>query len=266
MENKIFFLREHLSFIDSALRFTLRTILPLLFFTVLLIAGTLIIFCTFYQHMQLPEHFTLAVSLTFGLLIILTAFLLLFLRVRRFYQRRARIDSDVETGPSPLAFKVVPWGPKMAAKKSTHRHEPAPVEEKSLHLSGREAVQGPTRLQEPRSVVEDSRKTWGSETPTGLGIRSSPQPVSDGVVSPVSNGPVSDGAVPPLTPSPPPSLRISRPGLISPGSRSPPPFKGNPSFHLSDSSPPITLPPKATKPIERPASVPLRGWWEQEQR
>ena len=88
--------RATVSWIDSALLLGLRLILPLLFLTTLLIAGTLAISYTFYLHRQLPEHFTLAISVTFGLLIIFTAGLLILFYVRRIDKRRASIDADPE--------------------------------------------------------------------------------------------------------------------------------------------------------------------------
>ena len=99
--------RAIVSWIDSALLLGLRFILPLFFYTTLLIAGTLAISYNFYLHRQLPEHFTLAISVTFGLLIIFTAGLLTLFYVRRVNKRYAPIDADLEANrPRPTVHSA----------------------------------------------------------------------------------------------------------------------------------------------------------------
>lgn len=86
--------------IDSALLLSLKSILPLLFFATMLISGTLAISYTFFHnHKALPPHFVLGVSVTIGILAVVTAVFLLLLRVRRFNQRRSAIDQDPEANP-----------------------------------------------------------------------------------------------------------------------------------------------------------------------
>lgn len=125
MAPKLFSFSRHPSFIDSALLLTLKFFIPLLFYSALLIVGTLAMIHAFIKRKRLPAHFALGASLTFVILILVTAMLVLLLRVRNFHQR---IDSDPEASPSsPHAFMMM-------------------------------------RLREPQSVVENSRKfTQSSE-------------------------------------------------------------------------------------------------------
>lgn len=86
--------------IDSVLLLSLKSILPLLLFATLLISGTLAISYTFFHyHKALPPHFVLGVSVTVGILAVVTAVFLLLLRVRRFNQRRSATDQDPEANP-----------------------------------------------------------------------------------------------------------------------------------------------------------------------
>ncbi|MCJ1462507.1 hypothetical protein MMC07_001109 [Pseudocyphellaria aurata] len=226
MVTKIFLLPQHLSSIDSGLRFAFRILLPLLFFTVLLIAGTVMISYTFYQHKKLPEQFTLGISLTLGILLIVTGVLLLFFRVRRFNQRRWLSNNDEEAG------------------RSSHDLKPVPSNESHLALNG-----GSTdRQEEPETGTEE----LGSDKPIGLGIRFSDPAVSDDSWG-FENINL-DGAV---SPSPPDPARV-RPRSRSPvpGSYSPPPSKDHPIFHEPDPFPPVLFPPKCRRvPRTPPRSI-----------
>ncbi|MCJ1266486.1 hypothetical protein MMC22_006371 [Lobaria immixta] len=91
----VYFNQNRSSFIDSALK-SMRVIIPLLFLVTLFVTGTMAISANFITHQPLPPHFTLGVSITFGLLMTLTAVLLLWFLKRRFNKKRAAINADLE--------------------------------------------------------------------------------------------------------------------------------------------------------------------------
>lgn len=94
-------------FVNPALLLSLKLIIPLLLFSALLTAGTLLISSTVFPHKRLPRHFTLAGCLTFGILNIVTAALLLLVCARRFNQRSSEIHTDREANrPQPTVHMV----------------------------------------------------------------------------------------------------------------------------------------------------------------
>lgn len=98
--------RGYFSRIDSVLVLILKWILPLLFFTAIIITGTLIISYTSNFHRPLPQQFSLGISVTFGTLVIVTAACLVLYRMRRFNQRRAAFV-DLEASRQRQADLVV---------------------------------------------------------------------------------------------------------------------------------------------------------------
>lgn len=223
-------------FVNSALLLSLKLIIPLLVFSALLTAGTLLISNTVFRHKRLPRHFTLAVCLTFGILNIVTAALLLFVCARRFNQRSSEIDTDREAiRPRPTVHMVG----SRSHTRSTLYHQPNHISLKSniprAHL--------PAPLDMSRHQLEPPR-------------RYSPPPSNDHVAShlPVSALPLFPKARIPVTKQPsleneyeanhtflnaniprahlPAPLHMSPHQLKRTHRHSPPPSNDHAAFHL----------------------------------
>lgn len=121
--------------IDSVLLLSLKVILPILFFAIILIFGTVSISYTFFQHSKpLPPHFVLGISITFGILAVITAVFLLLLRVRRFNQRRSAIDHD------PEAHEMQPVVRGGRTPSSTKSRSPPPKKIRRVYFASPELV------------------------------------------------------------------------------------------------------------------------------
>lgn len=230
--------RVHTSSIDWVLSISLKCIIPLLFFTTLLIAGTLSISYIFFRHEQLPKHFALGISLTFGILIIFTAALLLLSRVRRFNHQRAANNADRESNqPQPRPQRtVVVVGTRSRTRGDT-----------SAHKNSRRA------------------RSPGLE-PIGLGLRGVPglsaeeQPSTwEESVSPLNDD---EHDQPSRLPGNHPNAHLRQPR--SPRVHSPPPSNDHASFHLPDLDPPVLF-PKERAPEIAPA-VGTNAWWDTQRR
>lgn len=257
--------------VDWAMLLILRFILPLLFFTTLLIAGTLTISYTFYLHLSLPEHFTLAISVIFGVLLILTAALLILFFVRR-NRRRASINTDMEANrPRKSVHFVGTLSPKLddgehdffrssrselggsptASPTMRGGDQPRMLQEKldSLSRSQGHSVRSPSPSSSP-SPPPSLHAPHSNQPPLSTLPSSHPNPLA---------------SCPPLIMHSPP--RAERPALsTSPSSHPvplaslrpvrihrPPPSNDHPAFHLPHPGPPVLLPKGRWQATKQPS-------------
>lgn len=296
--------RVTVSRVDSAILLTLRFILPLLFFTTLLIAGTLAIFYTFYLHLPLPEHFTLAISVTFGVLLILTAALLILFYVQRLNRRRASIDADPEANRPRRSVHFVrtrshAMGNSPNVDDGDHDYFRSSRSELGSPPAASPSIRGgsqPRTLQERLGSLSDEHSQGRSvhfpslsgspSPPTSLHALQSNQPPLSTLPS---SHPAPLASCPPLfIHNPPRAERRSRstppssqsaPLAPLPAVRihSPPPSKDHPAFHLPHPGPPVLF-PKARMPATKQPSVEeeeqdreainltTKPWWEERKR
>lgn len=289
--------RGYLSRIDSVLVQSLKLILPLLFFTAIIITGTLIILYTSSFRRPLPQNFPLGISLTFGILVIFTVACLVLFRIRRFNQRRAAVmdleanrqrqaDLVVETslrtrGRFSLPEdegRVVTAGPKLISGSGPRLPQITSASEEQLRVPEHinDYIQSPTM-----SVQESIRgSSSGSETIVDAVIQK-PEPAHVLSPSTLLDPPTALPAMyfdqsllfPPPSTIAPPLRRSSRPIPVkSPRSHSSPPSNEHPAFHVANTDPPVLL-PKERMPVTRqltgsdePGAEDSQGatdaWWE----
>ena len=225
------FARTRTSSIDSSLALTLKYLLPLLFFTTLIIAGVSSISYTYFIHEPIPRNAILGLSITFGLLIVITAALMLFLRIRRFYQRRAKTNADEEANLAQEAIRVV-----KTRSKSKDRSPPQENAEKDLSASPNPIFE----LNHNGSIVPPSRGGHSntfqlSDLPSSSPTPSASANLQDTDVTYISH-PVRHTHTPALNKSLPKNrpLRGSERLITmkSPRVHSPPPSNDHPAFHL----------------------------------
>lgn len=221
----VYFNQNRSSFIDSAL-LSMRVIIPLLFLVTLFVTGTMAISANFITHQPLPTHFILGVSITFGLLMTLTAVLLLWFLKRRFNKERAAINADLEANIPRRSARGVRT--RSQSRGRAPRPDGAPSQSRSPAL----------RLEIPRHV---------STTVGAVPIKPEPAyiPCTSKLPFTAANYEVNPQLLhqPPRTHSTPPviqkptrtcSRRHSKRkvGTRTPRKRGPPPTKDHAAFHL----------------------------------
>ena len=224
--------------IELGLQLSFKIILPLLFLIALIIAGTMSISHTFYHHQPLPKHFTLAFSITFSILVILTAGSWLVLRTRQFNRRHTDIFADREANQPHLDTRC------NSSARSELAYEYIPGKFQLPPSRGAKLSRFEEHLQSTVPQISSQTHTSGPQGP-------SPRPRSSCTASIVS----------PILQEPEPAPRSSSPA----SSHSPPsPKSSRPDIHFGENFgrspfPPI-LPPLsvARKPtfIEMPATLP----------
>lgn len=238
--------------VDSALLLSLKFIIPLLFFTALIIAGTVSISYTFYRHQQLPQHFALGISLTFGLLIILTSALLL-LRIRRHNQRRAIIEADREANRPRRTVREGGTRPR------TRSHPPKRGNAKRVRSQGFEVEPGlelqgvPAPSSGERQPRSSPHRSISNPTSSSYDANTIQEPEPAHVSPPPTFLPWYS----PLTQHPTNSSRRTTQIKVQ-RIHSPPPTTDHPAFHLPPLPSPLAVFPAAEKGPEDDT----KGWWE----
>ena len=239
------------SSIDSSLALSLKYLLPLLFFTTLIIAGVISISYTFYIQEPIPRNAILGLSITFGLLIVITAALMLFLRIRRFYQRRAKSITDEEANLSQEATRRVKNCSKSKDRslqqenaKNDSSADPDPIFESNHQVSEGEHSN--------TFQLSDLPFSSSSAPSTGANLQESD-------VTHLSH-PIHETYSPFLNQNPPKNhpLRGSErlTTMKSPRVHSPPPSNDHPAYHLPVPTPPFT---RKTNRMEKLAAPDSKG-------
>lgn len=99
---------HHPNTLSSLLRTTLTTILPLLFFTTLVIAGTIVLSYSLSLNQPVPARFVVGVSAALAALIGLSVWIFVWSRARGVWKggkRRSR-QGDLETGQRPRERRI----------------------------------------------------------------------------------------------------------------------------------------------------------------
>ncbi|MCJ1429634.1 hypothetical protein MMC29_007549 [Sticta canariensis] len=298
--------RAIVSWVDSAILLALRFILPLLFFTTLLIAGTLAISYTFYLHQPLPEHFTLAISVTFGVLLFLTAAFLVLFYVQRLNRRRASIEADPEAN---RPRQSVHFG---RSRWRTRGNSPHPEDADHDYIRSSRSELGGTPTASPSmrggnhpGMLQERLGSLNNEQSPGHSVHlpsvsGSPSPstslhalhsVQPPLSTLTSSHPAPLASCPPLFFHNPPRAERPSPSTLPsshhaplaslPAVRihSPPPANDHPAFHLPHPGPPVLFPKGRWPAMNRPSgeeeeeghdweaiNLSTKPWWEERKR
>lgn len=246
--------------VDSAVLLILRFILPILFLITLLIAGTLAISYTFDLHQQLPKHFTLAISVTFGLLLILTAALLILFHVRRINKRRASIDADPEANRPRRSVHFVNTSPRTRDNSPDHdyfqssRSELGGTPTASPPLRGGASLSGSPSAPTSLPALHIAKPKVSSFPPPH------PAPLASCLPLLIHNPPRAERTSLETLPSSNPAPLASLPPLRI---HSPPPSNDHPAFHIPHPGPPVLFPKARTPATKKPSVGEEEGYdWE----
>lgn len=247
--------------VDSAVLLILRFILPILFLITLLIAGTLAISYTFYLHQPLPEHFTLAISVTFGLLLILTSAFLILFHARRINKRRASIDADPEANRPRRSVHFVSTSPRTRNNSPDHDYFQSSRSELGVTPTGSPSLRGG---EQPR-MLQGGFSSLSNERSQGHSVHVAippphPAPLASCLPLLIHNPPRAEQPSLETSPSSNPAPLASLPPLRI---HSPPPSNDHPAFYLPPPGPPVLFPKARTPAMKKPSVGEEEGYdWE----
>lgn len=195
-----YFTQNHLSFIDWALALSSKFLLPLVFYTLLIISGTLSIIYTFYVHQRVPRNFILGLSITFGLVLILTAAILTLIRIRRFNRRRVTVDKEANRAGKASNTEKIRSKSKGRSPHQGNDEQALPVEPDSVYELN------------PRGSQLPSSSRARQSNPSELPYRSFQPPVQS------RQGSLAEGLSsnpPSAISSPTTSAKLKEPGVVN---------------------------------------------------
>lgn len=243
--------QSHPSFIDSGLALSLKFLLPFVFYTLLIMSGTISIIYTFYVHQQVPRNFIRGFSITFGLVLLLTAALLFLFRIRRCKQRGAIEDEEANRPDGASSAHKAHSKPKTRPPRRDNDEQVLPVEPEPVYELNPRGSTLPSSSREGRSIPSElphrsfKPRAQNSQGSLAEGLSSNPP---SAMASPPTSANLQDSGV--LNISSVPTSIPRRPlrgsdrlkAMESPRRHRPPPTKDYPTYHKPIYDPPATLP------------------------